>query len=343
MSRKINYPIVICILCAGLCGLWLRIDGFNKLHPDNDELYELQELKRDLSWRRVLDRKQVYGDHTSFPGEYLLYKTVFSVDFLTGDISEIKLESLGNMRWSIIGAGKNFFWKVAFLKILLCVTGLVLMGVLCYKFGWAGLVGFCVYVFNPHLIYHAFDMRPYSVLPILAILSYMSAKDGWKPLLCNVLCLLCCLYHAYGLLIFILPCIYYKRWSWFFTVGIVVWCYYASFNMFGWSPNVHQAIVSPFQYFKPSGLAYVQSFLGSGLLYTGLVPLIFLYVLHWRVNWPFLTVMVVLPLVLIALVDLKTSYWIHPRQWVWVMPWFGLWVGDCLYQLSKMKEGNNER
>lgn len=330
-----NKKLICVLVVLAVLGFWYRVDSYKTHHPDNDEFYELQQISNDMNFKRVFSGRGGYGDHTSFPGEFILYWPVLKIL----DVGRVELKSLGNMGWEVRGVGADWFWKASVLKGVLCVLGLFLMGFFCYRFGWCGVFGMALYSFNPHLVYHAFEMRPYSVLPVLALMSVYLARCRftWFHLL---FIFFCCIYHAYGPLIVFLPIIFYQSSRriefWLGCIlALLVWGYYASYNMFGWSPNGVQAVVSSFEYFKPSGLAYMQSFLGSGLSYVGLLPLIFLCFLSDRVDLYFLILMIILPVMLICLVDLKTSYWIHPRQWIWVMPWFGLWVSDMLYQYYK--------
>ena len=325
-----NKTLIVVLVCLGLTGLWQRVDDYKGRHPDNDELYELQQIQKDMRWTRWLGRTEGYGDHTSFPGEFLFYWPLLK----TFHVERVKMTSLPDMKWEVSGVGIGWFYRLAVFKGVVCLLGLVLMGVLCYGMGWAGVVGFCIYCFNPHLVYHAFDMRPYSVLPILALLNFWLCHRRGFERTHFIVVVLTCMYHAYGPMIAFLPLFFcpgrsVKWWTCIF-VGLAVWGYYASFSSFGMTANNVQAVVSPYKYFKPSLDSYLTSFVGNGWLYAVTVPLVALGMLKRRVNWAFLACMIVLPLCLIGMVDIKTSYWIHPRQWVWVVPFFSVWVSRVI-------------
>jgi hypothetical protein len=331
--------IFLCILL----GLWLRFDCYRTVHPDNDELYELRNLKADVRLSRVLDRKEHYGDHTSFPGEMLIYYPVMSRMNWKGVVLEIE-----NMK--VTGMTIGDFWKLASVKIFVTVVGMVVLGwMLCrVKFGWIGMF---MYASHYQLVYHAFEMRPYAVLPELAILtyflcdSYFKKQNLFKFIVLGGLIFFTCIYHAYGILIAGLPILYcvikYKKWSWavgtVFLISAVAWSYYASYSLFGMTPNEMQAQVNPFEYMPIKGFGenLVRQLTGGSLVFYILSPLLFLSLLKAKTDdWIFLGIFIILPIFLICSVDIKTNYWIHPRQYCWVIPWFIIFcvkkVGDIV-------------
>ena len=326
-----NRPLILTLSLITAFGLYARFNDY-KRHPDNDGLNELRNLTSDLRWGRVLSNKENYGDHTSFPGEFLVYRHFLG--FKDWSTVKIYIEEM-----KVEGMTFSDFHRLAVSKRVICLVGMGLMAFLSYQLGWYGLIAMWLYCFNPHLIYHAFDMRPYSVLPTLALLNWWLASrkdgDGWHL----TVVFLTCIYHAYGVLIALLPLMYWQSLRrpcfWFGCIlSFMAWAYYASYNIFGWSPNAHQAIVDTFEYFPKDGfmLNMVRNLTG-GLAFYILTPLVFLACIMGRVNWRLLVLMVVVPIALICLVDIKTSYWIHPRQWVWVVPFWGMFCAGCLRRL----------
>ena len=98
-------------------GLYLRYDSYKNKHPDNDELFQLKTIL-DVRLSRVFDNKQMYGDHTSFPGEFLLYN--IPIRLLRIQDADIDIES-----HRITGMGIDDFWKLASVKIVITVLGFV--------------------------------------------------------------------------------------------------------------------------------------------------------------------------------------------------------------------------
>ena len=334
--------------------MWVRYDVYNTKHPDNDELYQLERIERDLDFKRVFDNKEVYGDHTSFPGEFLFY--YLPLKLLNKDITVYMREQ------RVEGLTRGDVWMLAIPKILITVLGffgfwLILKG------NWYGVLGYMMYALNPNLVYHAFEMRPYSVLPVLAIFNLLLCsyfceknsiiiKSNYRPNLdlswvsYALLFFFTCIYHAYGILITLSPLIYFSikekkfdlRFLCVIGASMFAWSYYASFNSFGATPNKTQAVVDSFQYF-PKTLFFenmIRQLTGGGLIFYCLCPILLIGLFKGK-DLLFLGLLVILPMTLICLVDLKTSYWIHPRQWIWVIPFFIIFCVNklediCQYQ-----------
>ena len=166
------------------------------------------------------------------------------------------------------------------------------------------------------------------------------------------------IFHAYGLAIVLLPLIYHgfvysflenkkiPGTVWLFLGGAVLisilgWAWYAAYNFFGFAPNMTaQSICDPFQYI-PDPRQNVVGFLKGvgGNLFAGIkileILLLGLTVAFLKphkarlaqVFYAFL--LIILPLTLILLADVKSQYWFLPRQFVWVIPFFGFWLAWC--------------
>lgn len=321
--------LIICLLLITAFGLYLRIDNFKHKHPDQDELFELQKIS-NLDLGRVLSRTEFYGDHTSFPGEFLL--NYIPVSLVLGEDVAI---NVGEMK--VTGLSLDDFWRLAYVKIAITVLGFICL-IFLFKDSWYGIVGLLMYSVNPHLVYHAFAIRPYSVLPELAIFNFMlcglcfNRRWAWLPY--SLLFFFTCIYHAYGILIALLPLAYYclkhKKVPWLFSwvvlVSVGCWAYYASYNSFGMTPNAVQTQVSAFEYMPLDGfsLRLFTALTGGGLLMYCIAPV--LMVRAFKMNWLFVLVLVILPLLLVMGVSIKTSAWILPRYFIWVMPWFIIYV-----------------
>ncbi len=327
IKRFFKYTLIFLIIFSGL---YLRYDSFKTLHPDQDELFELHSLLIVEKEGTFLKRDTFYGDHTSFPGEYLMYHWALkSMDEVKIDVGKMEVE----------GMTRNDFWKLGSVKITISVLGLLLFAWMCRN----NLIALAVFSWNFQVVYHAFEIRPYSVLPNLAIFNlFLAGKKGLWYFLSVSLILFTCTYHAYGILIAGLPLLYYmieeRKIDWILCgtmfLGGLGWMYFASYNTFGITPNSVQSVVDPFQYApKVKFFENLLVNLTGGSLLFYLSPLL---LLRWKkLDWLSLGLMIALPLLLIFAVDLKTSYWIHPRQYVWVIPFFAMWYGNELNGLER--------
>ncbi len=335
---KYRFWIVLFIF---IIGMWLRYDSYVNKHPDQDELFELSSMI-GKPFRTVFDNKAFYGDHTSFPGEYLLYALPLWVMGVSPSID------VGRM--TVDGVGRDYFIKLAVIKIVLWIVSFWLLYAICVSMmgGWGVILALAIYGFNFQLVYHAFELRPYSVLPVLAVLNLWLATrrgEAWLNICHGFVILFTCVYHAYGVMIAFLPLFFMcssRRW-WILSVvpfALAAWAYYAVYSHFGLSPNTVQSQVDTFQYF--SKVKFFENLLlnlsGGSLIFYGLVTLLgfsFIRGLSSE-DWLFLILLIVVPLILILLVDLKTHYWFHPRQFIWVIPFFAVFCGR---QVDKIKFG----
>jgi hypothetical protein len=200
-------------------------------------------------------------------------------------------------------------------------------------------VAFSIFLFNQYLIYGAFSLRPYGVLPELFIINlYLSSRENrtlWFALLHGYVIFLTCINHAYGPMMAFLPWIYFSKqrsleFYFLCVLSLAAWAYYASYNTFGMAPNAVQSIIDPFLYFKKQDLFedVLKSIFCTSIITTAILPFVLLRGFFGETkNWWFLILLVLVPLTAIILIDIKTHYIIHPRQYVWILPAVGLWCG----------------
>jgi len=359
--KTVPWKIII-VSALSLTALYLRFDALAGRELWNDENYQRDAVlfpdgKLKKFWLNSPHKdiaaaggnssfiKAPYGDFSAFPGDYLL---VFPA---------IKM----------FGTNK---WAMAMGHILATVFGLYLLYKLCgrlLKTIWGYVVTFLIVCFNSNLIFHAFELRPYAVLPTLAIgavyFSYRVVEDYDRLSLLKkaliALFFFCGInFHAYGLMIFALAFgfVYlaknggrvfelfrssYRNYvvSIFFAAA-VVWWWYASVNFSGASPssgvgyrNTFQFIPDPASSLGGFAKGIVGNLLGNRIFYIFLpvAGLAFLWNHSQRVQQLlFFILLVVLPIGLILWVDIRTDYWFVQRQFVWVMPLFAVWVGWCV-------------
>lgn len=328
-------------IIISLIGLFLRFRTLGRRELLGDELFQF--TSSDGAFKPFWLHNN-YGDHTSFPGEYLLtYPMV-----------------------RLFGLDK---WGLAIPHILLTVLGFYILYLLCKRFyrTRAGLlVAFSAVALNYNLIYHSFEFRPYAGLQFLAIAclyfidliihQYKELKPTVKCL-AGALFIFTAAYHAYGLLILLLSFAFIfiyriseEGWAnlnrqgfWPYLVTLMVlagliWGWYASSNFFGLKANSQfYSLKDTFRYIPnplSQPIGFIKGVLGNLIGYRPLYVLLLgplLFFLLPRVNkFPqliALLILVVLPLELILLVDLKTNYWFLQRQFVWVMPYFAFFLG----------------
>lgn len=331
-----------------ICGLWARAWTFQLAHPDTDELFELQNMQSIMP-AAVLKNNIMYGDHTSFPGEYLVHfypmqaLNLFSTHAVI-DIANHKLQ----------GISKAGFWLLAAPKIVLTLLSVWLFYLICaesLKTLLGFIVAFSLLMFNGDMIYHAFSLRPYGILPELAIFNlYLASrenKERWFYIVHGAALFFTCIYHAYGPMIAGLPLLFFPRerfksMLWFVVPSLFAWTYYASYSTFGLVPNAVQSKYDPFYIIPAPELSNVLAarIFGSNVFTAAtVVPVIIGLGFIGKWPWKFLGVLILLPMALIMLVDIKTSYIIHFRQMTWIMPAIALW---CAIVTESSFGGRNE-
>ena len=209
-----------------------------------------------------------------------------------------------------------------------------------------------MYACNFQLIYHAFALRPYAVLPELMIFNLFlcfvcfNSKSRLLWVLYSVLFYFTCIYHAYGILIALLPLVCnmidWRRVPYRFipmvVVSLLCWGYYASYNSFGMIPNAVQTQVSAFEYMPRVGFfnSVFHNLTGGGVVMYGLAGVLLIRCFRFdKGDWSFLGLLVLLPLALIFGVSLISHAWILPRYFIWVFPTF---IMFCVMQVEKLVE-----
>lgn len=320
-----------------------------------DEIWTLKGLKLPF-WEWLLNHLPNNDFH--FPGAYLVlyplghwwpednrfilsipYMIISSVFFfLFAKVNWLRFLDLGDIKQSIKGT-------------------------------WINVLALMLITYNSTLILYAFELRPYAVLPLLALVGLLLA-DKILDLKCFNLwgVLAVCTYvtfHNYALLMFMLGLAYCvalrltrareKFWNWnvfsvyrpvmiTLTVGAllavpILWQllhapYLKSFDMTSMDANTHRWIYPGFK-----GLTQVAA------LYYGFKRFritIFCFVILGSIQllakrkWiPILfpVMWVILPTALIYWVDIVSHYWFVQRQFIWVMPFHAIFVASTVYVL----------
>jgi len=286
-----------------------------------------------------------YGDHSSFPGDYVLtypFVTMFAMNK----------------------------WGLAIPHILATVFSFFFLYRICQRFFttvWGYMIAFAVVAFNANLIYHSFEFRPYAVLPTLALanlhLTYVVLKEyrtltTTQKIWLGVFFFISFNFHAYGALMFLMPLFFNMfmitesqgRPLWhqptlkYFLIVIFcampVWLWYAGSNHFGVAPNPDfYTPKDPFLYIPhpiKDLIGFSKGILGNLIGQKSMYFLLLGCVFSFLIGHPqrkqqilFLALLIILPLGSIMGVDILSRYWFLQRQFVWIMPLFAIFLGWC--------------
>lgn len=333
-------PFIVIII--SFIGITMRLWKLHNRALWVDEIYQFNCMNGDF---KPFWLYQTYGDHTAFPGEYILQYPLVRI--------------FGLNKWGLVGP-----------HLLINLIGFYLLYKVCRiycKSTFGYVVAFLIYILNDNLIFHSLEFRPYAVLPVLALSSLYFSHRLWakdfqssyiKMFLTGVLFFVTINYHIYGIAICLLPFIFVSLcnikkicsfpWTWWVIVGICsfsVWLWYANFNHLGFSPNLKaQSYEDPFQFIDDPTKHFV-SFLkavlgnligikkGRAIWIVSLI-LFFLPQENRLKKVIFAIFLIILPIALILYFDIRSHYWFLDRQFIWVCPWVSIfiaWIWDSFY------------
>ncbi|OGX05823.1 MAG: hypothetical protein A2Z88_05645 [Omnitrophica WOR_2 bacterium GWA2_47_8] len=335
----LSRPLTAVIL--SLSGLFFRHQNLYHRELWNDEIYQLSLTRGPL---RPFWENQSYGDLSGFAGDYLL--------------------TYPFVQW--FDPNK---WGMAIPHILSTILGFYLLYVVCDKYCKTALgffVAFAIAACNGNLIFHSFELRPYAVLPTLALGSFFCADalvnrfsqlSMAKKVGAGFFYVVNLFYHAFGLLIVAFPLLYFflsRKWYFIFNkenkglvtfllmvfaIGLPIWFHYATMNPNNLSRDVfleqgiHTFAILPnpldgFRKFFDRTVFY--NLIGFKPLYFFLGGLVFLIVVPFkqkREKVMFFLITVLLPLEVIFLSVLIKGYWFLDRQYVHLSPLFAVFLG----------------
>lgn len=256
-------------------------------------------------------------------------------------------------------------WGLAIPHIIITAIGFYLLYLISkryFKTVWGYIVTFSVFCFNATLINHATEIRPYAVLPTLALANlYLSEMlineidlSPIKKFFIGAFFLLTICFHTYGIFI-LFTCLTYallnkphartfsdifksisKVLIAIFLIGLPFWLFWlfifgpvrvrfasAEFETFQFIPNPCNNIAG---FLK----GVFGNLLGFKKFYFLLVALVFPFVFPYKERIKqisFLVIMVFFPILLILATDVAASYWFIQRQFIWAMPYFAIFLG----------------
>lgn len=345
-NKRVLRIVIVLAIC--IFALYLRIDRLAHHEFWADELDQLSKLDRPfLEFLRLL------------PGwEFCSY--------LSGDFYLI---------YPFLKVFSYNKWALAIPHILITILGFYLVYViskLYLKTLFGYIITFLVVCFNATLIFHATEIRYYAVLPTLALAafyaSYLLTSDAElspkKKILIGAVFVLVILFQAFGIFIFLVTLFYnllvrladkkgladfFRKNIKFFLVILLIVVPVWLFSVLG-RHLAYRIDCAVFQYI-PNPLLDSIGFLkgifgnlvGNRKFYFLLVGLPFPFTFNLKDRFRqiiFLFVMVFLPIEMILFSDLSISYWFLQRQFIWVMPFFALylgWVWDSMFESIGIK------
>jgi hypothetical protein len=340
MTKK-NYRVFAALFFTFL-GLYLR---FKKLAGRDLWVDELNQLANTAGSFKPIWQRLTLGELTCFPGEYML-----NYPFV---------KFFGSNKWLIniphfIAAILGFYFLY-----LLCQKHL--------KTFWGFAIAFLIFCFNGGLVFHSFEFRPYAVLPTLSLASFYFSEIivvEWRRLsmlkksIIGVFFISVIIYHAYGIMIVGLSLLYFiiieaNKRSYGEVIkdiipfllsagplGLLLFIWYASGTIVNWEQcqlrNIDTFMVYPnpldnfFRLIRQifanlmAHKQYGQKHLALGIWIAFLLP-------HKdRLKQiGFFLLMIVLPIELILVSDVRSGYWFLDRQFVWVMSLYAFFLGWC--------------
>jgi len=225
---------------------------------------------------------------------------------------------------------------------------------------WGYIITFGVFCFNANLIFHATEIRPYAVLPTLALGSlYLSELlinridlSPKKKFFIGMFFILIICFQAYGIFIVFLSLVFVllnkprtrsfisilksisKTLLPVFLIAIPFWlfCVFGPFHIRfeQIKRNVFEFIPNPCNNITGFLKGVFGNLVGFKKLYFLLIALIFPFVFPYKGRLKqisFLVILIFLPILLILVSDLASGYWFLQRQFVWVMPYFAIFLG----------------
>lgn len=350
LMNKKQVSAVAVSLVISLGALYLRFRCLITRDLWNDEVYQLSIVRGAFKpfWQRL-----TYGDMTCFPGDYLLthpFVKIFDAYRLEASPETAYLSK----------------WVLAVPHIFMTILGFYLLYLICQKYyrTFAGyVVAFGIVCLNQNLIFHAFEFRPYAVLPTLALAAFYFSEmiicrhddlSFFKQFLTGVLFIAIIWFHVFGVMIVGCCLLFHllgelgrrnlkdiwrkhiKFLGTIFIIALPVWIWYATGNPLSISKETC-TLFDTFKFFPDPAvnlLAFLKTVFGNLVgekrIYFLLAGMLFGFALPHRDRYRqilFFFVLIFLPLVVLFLSDLITGYMLLQRQFIWVMPLFAFLLG----------------
>lgn len=253
-------------------------------------------------------------------------------------------------------------WGLAIPHIVATILGFYLLYLICERYFqtiWGYLITFIVVCFNATLIHHATEIRPYAVLPTLALATFylsqmlvdqnvkLSISKKWGVGLFFVFVIW---FHTFGILMVFSSltfCLLTKLWDKDFGVifkstamfifivlciAMPFWFYsfFSSIPLAQYDKNVFEYIRNP----TVDIIGFLKDIFGNLIgykkLYFLLIGVITPFFVPYKDRFKqiaFLFITVFVPIGLIFLAAVMKKFWFVQRLFIWTMPFFAIFLG----------------
>lgn len=343
-----KYIVFLIVIGISVYALFFRLDSLSHRKLWDDEIAQLSIMKGGLL--QLIELMPRYEQSTYLNLDHFLVYPFF--------------KAFSFNKWGLVVP-----------HIVSTILGFYLLYLICRRYFrtvWGYIITFSVVCFNATLIFHATEIRPYAVLPTLALAClYLSEMlinrnnlSSIKKFFIGAFFLLTIGFHTYGLFMLLFSLIYVllnkpptrtfssifksiaKMLVVVFSIGLPFWI----FCIFGpLRYPVESRKIDVFVYI-PNPLINVIGFLkgvfgnlvGFKKFYFLLISLVFPFVFPFKERFrqiSFLVIMVFFPMLSIFACDLTVGYNFIQRQFIWVMPYFAIFLGwSCDSFISYISE-----
>ncbi len=337
----------ICIITITIIGLFLRLKNLADRELWGDELFSITFMGESLK-----SALKVARGILQFPGDTLIVYPFYQL------------------------FGKNK-WGLAIPHIIATIIGFYLLYILCRKYfktTLAYIITFLTVSFNANLIFHAFEIRPYSVLVTLGIAVFLAMQyivenktvSTLKKFLLNSFLFCVISFHLYGSFMIVFLYTFHILFSrreesirsvilrnirdYYLGVlfALPVWYYFVSVDKTYLKYLKHPV----FEYIHSDPASLFKGIFGNLVafklfyVFAAMLPLAFLLPQRDRLKQVmFLFLVVLIPIIFVLFTCIHYQSMFIQRLFVWVMPLFAFLVGWSwdsvfIYFEDKRKQSN---
>lgn len=347
VSNRKHISIFLIVLLLTTVGIQLRAKWRVDHELWKDEIYQISPMGG--SFLGTIEHSRT---NLQFPGDYVLIYPFYK----------------------LFGENK---WGLAIPHIIITALGFYLLYVLCRKYFktiWGYLITFTLFTYNYNLIYHAFEIRPYSVMVTLGIAAFLVMQyifEKEKPsliirVLISLFIFTSMLFHLFGILMLGVFYIYHLIFSRkgksvkvfflrhlkYYSIGLIV-----AFPAWYWSAAKGGEVgvsfatqEDTFAFIYKGVVPIFKSVFGNltgpkrfYLLLSGIFINFFIPHKGWFKQLMFLMIVIIMPIGVILLGCIHFHYWFIQRLFIWTIPLFCFFLGWCwdssiVYLVERFKQ-----
>lgn len=337
-SLVAKFRCEIVALIISTYGIYLRFACLADRKLWEDEVATIQAYGGALKpfWGR-----HHYVDLSYFPGDYII-------------------------NWPFVYFFKSNKWLICIPHVIFTFLGFYLLYLICKRYFHsiaAWIATFALVAVHRDLIFHSFELRPYAVLPTLALgvfyFTEQIVSDRYRlsmahKVLIGLFYLFTIIFHCYGAVMLFCAFSYFilceagkRTYKEIFKhmypfiiiiaiIGLPLFLWYALYNdvvIKGFGSDLFQYIPNPLTNFFGFAKTILCCLAGNKILYFLAVSLIFPFILPYPKRLQqieFMFILVVLPVMTVFSFTMFAGYVFVQRQFIWVMPLFAFVIGWCL-------------